>query len=123
MEHITNWYAGWSLLLAAFAVGAVLGLGFWREDFMGGYAGWRRRLVRLGHIALAALGLLDIVYGLAPWPLVGTWQAWGAGAGLIIGGFAMPTVCFLSAWRQAFRHLFPIPVVALLAAVICVLLG
>jgi len=28
----------------------------------------------------------------------------------------MPTICFLSAWRDSFRHLFFIPVVSLLLA-------
>jgi hypothetical protein len=49
-----NWYGGWALILAAFAAGAGIGLLFHREDFWGGYASWRRRLARLGHIALAA---------------------------------------------------------------------
>lgn len=122
MGHITNWYAGWSLLLAAFITGAILGLFFWREDFMGGYDSWRRRLTRLGHIALAALGVLNMVYGLSPLPAAGSWQANGAAAGLIVGGIAMPLVCFLSAWKMPLRHLFVIPVAALIAATICVLL-
>ncbi|HVT80199.1 MAG TPA: hypothetical protein VHM90_06035 [Phycisphaerae bacterium] len=123
MGHAVNWYAGWWMLLAAFATGAVLGLFFWREDFMGGYAGWRRRLTRLGHIALAALGILNMVYGLAAIPVVGTWQASGASAGLILGGCTMPLVCFLSAWRMPLRHLFVIPVASLLGAAACVVLG
>ena len=51
--HPLNWYAGWILILTAFLTGAGLGLSFHREDFWGGYASFRRRLVRLGHIALA----------------------------------------------------------------------
>ena len=72
MGHLLNWYAGWSLLLAAFATGAVIGLGFAREEFMGGYNSWRRRLTRLGHIALAALGMLNMIFGLAALPVAGT---------------------------------------------------
>ena len=123
MGHLLNWYAGWSMILAAFATGAVVGLGFAREEFMGGYAGWRRRLTRLGHIALAALGILNLVFAVAPLPAPHTWQAQGAGIGLIIGGITMPAVCFLSAWKQPLRHLFAIPVTALIGAAICALLG
>ena len=121
MGHPANWYAGWAMLLAAFVMGAVLGLFFIRENFLGGYASWRRRLLRLGHIALAALGILNMVFALAGLPAPGSWQATGAGAGLIAGGVLMPAVCFLSAWRTGFRHLFFIPVLLLMAAVLCVL--
>ncbi len=41
---------------------------------------------------------------------------------LLFGGaVAMPSVCFLSAWRQPFRAFFFIPVILLLAAVILIL--
>ncbi|MCL2640567.1 MAG: hypothetical protein FWD53_06965 [Phycisphaerales bacterium] len=123
MIHTMNWYGGWAMLLTSFAVGAIVGLSFWRENFMGGYGSWRRRMVRLGHIALAALGILNMVYGLAGVPVTGTWQAQGAGMGLLIGGVAMPTVCFLAAWRMDWRHGFVIPVCALVGAAVCVLMG
>ena len=51
-----NWTAGWGLILAAFLVGAVIGLRTHRDEFLGGYASFRRRMVRLGHIALACWG-------------------------------------------------------------------
>jgi hypothetical protein len=123
MGHLLNWYAGWWLLLAAFATGAALGLFFGRENFMGGYASWPRRLTRLGHIALAALGILNMVFGLSPLPAPGSWQAQVASLGLLIGGISMPIVCFLSAWRMNFKRLFPLPVAALVIAAICVVLA
>ena len=123
MGHVLNWYAGWGMLLLAFGTGAGVGLFFWREDFMGGYGSWRRRLTRLGHIALAALGILNMVYALSPIPAAATWQGQGASVGLVVGGFSMPLVCFLSAWRKGWRHLFAIPVVALIGAAVCVLWG
>jgi len=61
-----NWYAGWTLMLSAFISGAVLGLFFHRDDFLGGYASFRRRILRLGHIALAALGMINVLYSLSP---------------------------------------------------------
>ena len=123
MSHAMNWYGGWAMLLASFVVGAVVGLGFWREGFMGGYGSWRRRMVRLGHIALAALGILNMVYGLAAIPAARTWQAQGASVGLLIGGVTMPMICFLAAWRIGWRHAFVVPVVALMGAAVCVLMG
>ena len=112
-----NWYLGWGLVLAGFLTGAVLGLGFHREGFLGGYDSFRRRLLRLGHIACAALGMANIVYALSPWthPI--------AGAGFAVGGCTMPVVCFLTAWRREARALFPIPVLALVAAVVFTLIG
>ncbi len=112
MTHPLNFSAGWWLILAAFATGAGIGMGFHREDFLGGYGSFRRRLARLGHIAFAALGGLNVLYGLSPVPAsaVPGWL-------LLVGGIALPTVCFLSAWKTLFRHLFFIPVMLLVSGV------
>jgi hypothetical protein len=117
MPLVLNWYAGWSLILAGFLSGAIIGLWFHREDFLGGYQDWRRRLLRLGHIAMVALGFLNVVYSQS--------AADHALAGhlLIAGGIAMPTVCVLSAWRKPLKVLFPLPVVMLVAAVVLILLN
>ncbi len=121
MGHPLNWFAGWSLIGLAFATGAVIGLGFHCEDFLGGYTSFRRRIIRLGHIALAALGLMNVAYGLSAVP-AGRWGDWGSLA-LLGGAIAMPAVCFLTGWRAGFRQLFFIPVVMLLAAVVFILIG
>src|SRR6266550_109899 len=110
--HVLNWQYGWWLVLAGFATGAIIGLSFHREDFWGGYASFRRRLVRLGHIALAALGMLNVLFSLAP--AVPAMRA--ASVLLVIGGASMAPTCFLTGWREWFRHLFFIPVGSLLAA-------
>jgi hypothetical protein len=118
--HSLNWYAGWALVLAGFAAGAVVGLGFHREDFLGGYTSFRRRIIRLGHIALVALGVLNLCFAtLAP----ASSTSPVASILFVIGGIAMPTVCFLSGWKPVFRHLFFIPVLSLMGAVILVLIG
>ena len=120
---LDSWRAGWSLILAGFASGAVLGLVVDREDFLGGYSCLGRRLVRLGHIALVALGLLNLAYALAPTlGLAARWPGLG-GAALFAGGLAMPAVCFLAAWRPAFRHLFFLPVLLLGFAALSATLG
>ena len=121
--HPLNWQAGWLLVLAAFATGAVIGLFFHRDDFLGGYASFRRRMLRLGHIACAALGLMNVIFSLSPWPQPSTWQAQAASMAFLTGGVAMPVACFLTAWREPFRHLFAIPVVALVLAVVFTLMG
>src|ERR1041384_7844861 len=123
LPHPLNWYFGWSLVLSAFVTGAALGLFFHRDVFLGGYASFRRRLVRLGHIAQAALGMMNVLYGLSPGPYPPDWRAAVASAGFVVGGVAMPAVCFLTAWRQSFRYLFFIPVASLVVAVLCTLIG
>lgn len=113
-----NWYFGWSLILTAFVSGAILGLFFHRDDFLGGYASFRRRILRLGHIALAALGMMNVLYGLSPMAAEPSPETQIASLGFIVGGVTMPAVCFLTAWRVGFRHLFFIPVSALIIAAI-----
>ena len=108
-----NWSAGWWLILAGFASGAALGLFFHRESFLGGYGSFRRRMLRLGHIACAALGMLNLIVALSPQP----------SPLLVAGGVLMPAVCFLTAWKEKCRHLFFIPVLTLVAAVVFILSG
>lgn len=121
--HPLNWQAGWLLILASFATGAGIGLFFHRDDYLGGYASFERRLMRLGHIALAALGMLNILFASSPWPAGGTWMSTTASLCFIAGGVAMPVVCFLTAWRRPFRHLFAIPVSALMLGAVVTYLG
>jgi hypothetical protein len=117
-----NWYFGWGMILTAFLSGAIIGLYFYRDDFLGGYSSFRRRILRLGHIALAALGMINILYSLSPMASAPSVKLQIASLSFIIGGITMPAVCFLSAWRAEFRHLFFIPVIALVTAVIQTLL-
>jgi hypothetical protein len=121
--HILNWYFGWVSVLLAFGTGAAIGLFFHREDFLGGYVSFRRRIVRLGHIAQAALGMMNVIYAMSPWPTAERWEAGPASIAFVVGGISMPLVCFLSGWRESFRHLFFIPVTALVLAVGLTLLG
>ncbi len=115
--HECNWFAGWTLILSGFLTGAGLGLFFHQEKFLGGYTSFRRRIVRLGHIALVALGALNVLYSVSC-PASG-----GASLCFIAGGISMPLVCFLTGWKAALRRLFPIPVALLVAAVVLVLCG
>lgn len=123
IQQPANWIAGWGLVLLAFLSGAMLGLGWHRDDFLGGYASFRRRVIRLGHIAFAALGLMNVVFSLSPLPTPGTTTARLASICFIAGGVLMPAVCFLTAWRSGWRHWFVLPVLSLILAVVFTLLG
>ena len=100
-----NWYAGWGMILTAFVTGAILGLFFYREGFLGGYASFRRRLIRLGHIALAALGMVNLLFALSPWPEQSHWQTKGARIGRLSIRLASssPTNCSFAGSHASFR--------------------
>jgi len=119
----SNLVFGWAGMLGGVIAGAVIGLFFEREDWMGGYASFRRRLTRLGHIAFFGLGYLNILFALTTrgqpetsWLVLASWS-------LLVGAAAMPACCFLSAWKKGFTRLFPIPVVAVATGVVTLLLN
>jgi hypothetical protein len=114
---------GWLLILSGFLTGAVIGLYFHRDEFLGGYASFRRRIVRLGHIAQPALGMMNVLYGLMPQPDAAAWQPRAASLCFVAGGISMPLVCYLTGWKKPFRHLFFIPVTSLVLAVLFALQG
>jgi hypothetical protein len=113
-----NWYFGWGAILVAFVTGAMLGVFFYSEDFLGGYASFRRRILRLGHISLAALGMINILYSQSSLAAEPSLRMTIASISFVVGGVSMPAVCFLSAWRVGMRRLFFIPVVALIVAAV-----
>ena len=120
VTHALNWNLGWGLVLAGFLSGAAIGMKFHREDYLGGYTSFPRRMLRLGHIALIALGLLNVVFSITPFvdPLRST-----AAVCFAAGAVLMPLLCFLTAWRSGFRRLFFVPVVTLVTAVTLMLVG
>lgn len=108
-----NLYVAWTGILLGLLTGIPLGLGFHDEGWLGGYNSWRRRLLRLGHIALFGTAFLNLALwltvqhrDLAPPPLL-------ASVLLAAGAATMPAVCFLAAWRKPLRQLFFIPVLCL----------
>ncbi len=115
---------GWGAICLGVVSGAVIGLFFHKEDWAGGYGSFRRRMIRLGHISFFGLGFTNLMFGL-------TLQAITlpvahiniASFGFLIGVITMPLCCFLAAWKKPFRHLFPIPVLSVLAGIIPILLG
>ena len=113
-----NLFAGWCGFFAGIVSGAWMGLFFHRDDWMGGYGSYRRRLTRLGHISFFGLGFINVMFGLS---LRATHAADDRLAFistcLLIGALTMPACCFLSAWRKPFRHFFFIPVSSLFLGV------
>lgn len=114
--------AAWGWISIGLICGAIIGLKFYQAEWMGGYASWPRRMMRLGHIAFIGTSLLLI-------GLVASSHAIGMGelspvTGIfgMVGAFSMPVVCYLSAYQMSFRHLFPIPVVGLIVAAISFLI-
>jgi hypothetical protein len=90
----------------------VPGLFFHGQDWLGGYASWPRRMIRLAHIAFFGIGLLNLGFALTARTLGLENGLRATSVLLLVGAAAMPLVCYLSAWRSAFRHLFVVPAVS-----------
>jgi len=105
----------WCWIVVGFLSGMVQGLSFHREDWLGGYASFRRRLYRLAHISFFGLGAVNLFFYLtfssrtdSSGPLtVASWS-------FIAGGVLMPLCCFLTAHIPRARLAFGFPVGALL---------
>lgn len=105
---------GWLWMSMGVWSGALLGLFFHRTDFLGGYDHWRRRLIRLGHIAFFGTGILNILLGLTlvrhgwldPLALTAQWC-------MIAGGFLMPVCCAIAAFKPALKFIFVLPVIGI----------
>jgi hypothetical protein len=113
-----NLQFGWSAILLGLLVGAGIGIFFHDENWLGGYASRRRRMLRLGHIALVGTGLLNVALALSAGYLEIREGLHFPSILMIVGSATMPAVCFLSVWREPFRHLFFVPVLSLVGAVV-----
>ena len=116
-SHIAqlNLLLAWIGLLVGFISGSVLGLKFHREDWLGGYASFKRRLYRLGHISFFGLAMVNLMFYFtaqmfqpATLPLVVA--SWG----FVVGAVTMPVCCFVMAHNAKSQALFAIPVGSLL---------
>jgi hypothetical protein len=123
MNFTANLVAGWMGFLAGAVTGALIGLLFHRENWLGGYSSFPRRMLRLGHIACFGLGLINILFALSAAVLPPDRPAAMASALLIAGMITMPLNCFLTAWKKAFRHLFFIPAGSTLGGIALLLLS
>jgi hypothetical protein len=113
-----NLFLAWLWILVGILSGLGMGMFFQKEEWLGGYASFRRRLYRLGHISFFGLALLNLafVFTVRSESLNGpviTIASWG----FLIGAIAMPLCCAIVATLPNLRIvLFSIPVTSLLAA-------
>ena len=112
MTNITVAWIGFALDCIS---GAIPGLFFHNMDWLGGYTSWPRRLIRLAHIAFFGIGFLNLGLGLTSHVLGITAPA--ASVLMITGAVTMPTVCYASAFKPSFRHLFFIPAGSVLLSI------
>jgi hypothetical protein len=115
---------GWIEMLGGVASGVVMGLHFHKENWLGGYTSFRRRLARLGHISFFGIGFINLLFAftLRAMPVPTPFGEFAA-LGLALAAVTMPLTCFLAAWRPDFRQLFPVPVVGLLSGIVMLLAG
>jgi len=117
-------FVGWIAMLSGAASGALLGLFFHRESWAGGYGALRRRMLRLGHISFFGIGLLNFLFALTLTQVTfSEAPVRVASMGMVIAVITMPLNCFLTAWKTSFRFLFPIPVLAVVTAILAILLA
>jgi hypothetical protein len=123
MNFTANLIAGWSGFLAGAITGALMGLCFHRENWLGGYGSFPRRMLRLGHIACFGLGLINILFVFTAATLPSSAAVSSASTLLVIAMITMPTTCFLTSWKKLFRHFFFIPAGSTLVGIACLLFG
>lgn len=124
-----NQVAAWWLLGMGLSVGAVLGL--WSfygpiapPRMLAEYEDIPRRLLRLAHIALVALPILNLQY--VPWIRQSRWsrrfQRMACDA-LLVGTMGLPIVLAAAAFWPAALFVSPVPVGCLITAVFALALG
>ena len=119
-----NILVGWAAMLMGVLSGASIGLFFHVDSWAGGYASFRRRMLRLAHISFFGIGFVNVMFGLTLQALQLTGPAVAVGSlGLIVGVITMPLCCYLTAWRKIFRHLFPVPVLSVATGIVGILYG
>jgi hypothetical protein len=119
-----NLLAGWIGVLGGVISGAAIGLFFHREEWLGGYSSFRRRMTRLGHISFFGLGFINLMFAFSIRMIVfPLYAVQVASQCFIVGLVAMPFCCFLTAWHKTFRYLFPIPVLSVLIGIVALLAG
>lgn len=121
---VANLVAGWLSIFGGVVAGAVLGLFFHHETWLGGYTSFRRRLARLGHISFFGLGFINLAFALSVQSvMVASPYLRLASLSLLVAAVTMPLCCFLTVWHSAFRHLFPFPVISVLIGLLSLFVG
>src|SRR5882757_8842390 len=108
-----NLLAAWAGMLLGFLSGLALGLFFHREDWLGGYGSFTRRLYRLGHISFFGLGAVNFFFYFTARAMPSSTLLALASSAFIAGAITMPICCLIMAHFPNTRSLFALPVVSL----------
>ncbi len=111
---MVNEICGWIFVLGGLVMGLVMGVKFQREDWLGGYSAFPRRMVRLAHVALVALGMINIQFAQSAARLhLGAGLAIAASFAFIAAAVLMPACCLWMAARRSHFEVFAAPIVSL----------
>ncbi len=116
-----NIYAAWIGMLLGGIMGAIQGLFFHQEEWLGGYGSWIRRMMRLGHISFFGIAFINIAFAVTANILGFEQDIYIPSILFIIGAVGMPLICYLSAFKKAFRHLFFIPALSIIGGIVSLL--
>jgi len=105
----------WLWILLGFISGMVLGMFFHDDKWLGGYASFKRRMYRLGHISFFGLGVVNFIFAMTlrgqlftgTLPIIASWA-------FIIGAITMPFCCAIMAQFPKAHLIFAVPVVSLI---------
>jgi len=116
MKYNSNLFLAWLWILLGFVSGMVLGMFFHGETWLGGYASFKRRMYRLGHISFFGLGILNLLFCLTVqnYGLTGS-SIHFASRAFIAGAIAMPVCCVVMAHFPKAHLIFSVPVISLIA--------
>lgn len=110
-----NFFAAWFGILLGFLSGLALGLFFHRDNWLGGYSSFKRRLYRLAHISLFGLGAINLLFYFTARTLPPGTLVEFASSAFIIGAITMPICCLIMAHFPKTHLLFSVPVLSLIA--------
>lgn len=108
-----NLIAAWLGILLGFLSGLGFGLFFHRENWLGGYGSFRRRLYRLGHISFFGLAAVNFFFYFTVQKLPSAKLLSLASPAFLAGAITMPICCLLTAHYPKARPLFALPVLSL----------
>lgn len=115
MNAHLNLVFAWLWILLGFISGMILGMFFHRENWLGGYGSFRRRMYRLGHISFFGLGAVNLLFWLTTATMVRSDLVGMASWAFILGGVTMPACCGVTAHFPKLHLIFAVPVASLIA--------
>src|ERR1700752_25644 len=104
-----NILSGWIGICLGVFTGALFGLLFHKEDWLGGYNSWPRRMLRLGHISFFGIAFLNFMFSITTGleALHGTLIGIGSILFLVGGSYhanRLLPVCLEKAIKESFPH-------------------